>query len=100
MSQAEGVVKFIRDAAHTSAGAGDVPDTELVRRFADSRDEHAFRAIVSRYGPVVWAVCRRLVRNHHDAEDAFQATFLVFAKKAGGLRTGEAVAGWLYAVAS
>ncbi len=96
MSQAEGVMKFIRES---HAGASDSPDAELVGRFAASGDEQAFRALVSRYGPVVWAVCRRLVRNHHDAEDAFQTTFLVFAKKAGGLRTGAAVGGWLYSTA-
>jgi RNA polymerase sigma factor (sigma-70 family) len=97
MSQAEGVVKFIRGAA--GAGAGDVPDSELVQRFASANDEAAFRALVARYGPVVWSVCRRLVRNHHDAEDAFQATLLVFARKAGGLHSGAAIGGWLYAVA-
>jgi RNA polymerase sigma factor (sigma-70 family) len=95
MSQAEGVAKFIRGAS--SACASD-PDAELVRRFV-SGDEAAFRALVSRYAPIVWAVCRRLARNHHDAEDAFQATLLVFARKAGGLRTGAAVGGWLHAVA-
>jgi RNA polymerase sigma factor (sigma-70 family) len=96
MSQADGVAKFIRGTADACAGA---PDTELVHRFATSGDEQAFRALVARYGAVVWAVCRRVVRNHHDAEDAFQATFLVLARRAGGLRTGSAVGGWLYAVA-
>jgi len=96
MSQAEGVVKFIRGAAtHCS----EVPDAELLRRFASARDEQAFRAIVSRYGPVVWSVCRRLVRNHHDAEDAFQATLLVFTRKASELHTATAIGSWLYAVA-
>ena len=97
MSQADGVARFIRGAA--GAGAADVPDAELVRRFAAAGDEQAFRALVARYGPVVWAVCRRLVRNHHDAEDAFQATLLVFARKARDLRAGAAVGGWLHAVA-
>ncbi len=97
MPQAEGVVKFIRGAASTCAD--EVPDAELLRRFASARDEQAFRAIVSRYGPVVWAVCRRLVRNHHDAEDAFQATLLVFTRKASELHTEAAIGSWLYAVA-
>ncbi|MBN9122182.1 MAG: RNA polymerase sigma factor, partial [Planctomycetes bacterium] len=97
MSQADGVAKFIRGAAGT--GPNDVPDAELVRRFAAAGDEQAFRALVARYGPVVWSVCRRLVRDHHDAEDAFQATLLVFARKAGDLRADSAVGGWLYAVA-
>jgi RNA polymerase sigma factor (sigma-70 family) len=95
MSQANGVVSFIRGAAN----ATDAPDAELVQRFATAGDELAFRALVARYGPMVWAVCRRLVRDHHDAEDAFQAALLVFARKAGDLRTGEAVGGWLHAVA-
>lgn len=96
MSKANGigVVRFIRDAA----GADNCPDGELVRRFAADADERAFRTLVSRHGPVVWAVCRRMLGNHHDAEDAFQATFLVFARKAGGIHS--AVAGWLCGVAA
>src|SRR5436190_1479032 len=70
MSQAEGVAKFIRGAAHAGACDG-APDAELVRRFAATGDEQAFRALVARYGPVVWAVCRRVAGNYHDAEDAF-----------------------------
>src|SRR5262249_18142983 len=63
-------------------------------------DADAFRTLVSRHGPVVWAVCRRMLRNHHDAEDAFQATFLELARGAGGIRAGGAVAGWLCGVAA
>ncbi|QJW97884.1 hypothetical protein FTUN_5464 [Frigoriglobus tundricola] len=98
MFQAEGVARFIRGPVQAGACDG-VPDAELLRRFASAGDEQAFRTLVLRYGPVVWAVCRRLTRDHHAAEDAFQATFLVFARKAGGLRTGAAVGGWLHAVA-
>src|SRR5262245_29248718 len=92
-----GMVRFIRGAA---ASCGDeVPDAELVRRFALHGDEQAFRAVVARHGPVVWAVCRRVAGSHHDAEDAFQAAMLVFARKAPELRSGDAVGSWLYAVA-
>lgn len=97
MSRPNGVVNFIRDAAST--GAVNVPDAELVQRFASGGDEQAFRAIVARYGPIVWSVCRRVTGDHHLAEDAFQATLLVFARKAGALRAGAAVGGWLHAVA-
>lgn len=97
MSHSDGVVKFIRGAA--VGDSADVPDAELVRRFAAAGDEAAFRALVARYGPLVWGVCRRLVRDRHDAEDAFQATLLVFARKASGLRADAPVGGWLHAVA-
>lgn len=97
MSHSDGVVKFIRGAA--VGDSANVPDAELVRRFATAGDEAAFRALVARYGPLVWGVCRRLVRDQHDAEDAFQATLLVFARKASGLRADAPVGGWLHAVA-
>jgi RNA polymerase sigma factor (sigma-70 family) len=93
-----GVVRFIRDAAGTCADGE--PDADLLRRFAADADEHAFRALVARHGPVVWAVCRRMLRNHHDAEDAFQATFLVLARGANGLRSGAVVGAWLCGVAA
>lgn len=92
-----GVVRFIRGAIGANADAA--PDAELLRRFAANADEQAFRALVARHGPVVWAVCRRMLGNLHDSEDAFQATFLVFARGAAGIRTGNAVAGWLCGVA-
>ncbi len=74
-------------------------DADLVGRFAGRRDEAAFAALVARHGPTVLGVCRRLLGDAHAAEDAFQATFLVLARKAGSLRRPEAVAAWLYGVA-
>ena len=63
------------------------------------RDETAFAALVERHGPMVLRVCRSRLGDRHDAEDAFQATFLVLAQKAPSIRTSEAVAGWLLGVA-
>jgi RNA polymerase sigma factor (sigma-70 family) len=79
--------------------AAQPPDAELLGRFAARRDQAAFAALVRRHGPMVLNVCRGVLRHEQDAEDAFQATFLVLAKKADSIRQPEAVAGWLYEVA-
>jgi RNA polymerase sigma factor (sigma-70 family) len=78
---------------------GGLSDGRLLERFAAHRDEAAFEALVRRHGSMVWGICRRLLRDHHDAEDAFQATFLVLARKGQSIAKRELVANWLYGVA-
>ncbi|QEH35904.1 ECF RNA polymerase sigma factor SigE [Aquisphaera giovannonii] len=86
--------------AGTFTGLG---DGELVERFrgpADAGAEAAFEAIVRRHGPMVWRVCRNVLGAASDAEDAFQATFLVLASRRGSLRKRDSLASWLYGIAS
>jgi RNA polymerase sigma factor (sigma-70 family) len=74
-------------------------DGDLLTAYLQARDEAALAALVQRHAPMVWGVCRRILRCQHDAEDAFQAAFLVFAQKAGGISDRAGVASWLYGVA-
>jgi len=74
-------------------------DGKLLERFVSHRDQAALEVLIRRYGPMVWGVCRRILANHHDAEDAFQATFLVLVRKAGSIKPREMVGNWLYGVA-
>src|ERR1700759_2078004 len=80
------------------AGAG-LTDGQLRARFVAAGDEASFAALVRRHGPMVLGVCRRVLRNSHDAEDAFQAVFLVLARKAASIRPRTMVGNWLYGVA-
>ena len=88
-----GVERIFNQGSLTGLSEG-----ELLRRFA-AGDENAFQALVTQLGPMVLGVCRRSLDDASDVEDAFQATFLVLLRKAGGLRDPEALSPWLYGVA-
>jgi RNA polymerase sigma factor (sigma-70 family) len=90
--------RLLHEVRRTAAGDG-VGDAELLGRFAATGDEAAFELLVRRYQRLVFGVCRRVLHDHHDAEDAFQATFLALARKARDIGKREAVAGWLFRVA-
>src|SRR5262245_12968535 len=77
----------------------DVSDGDLLARYLANRDADAFAALVRRHGPMVRGVCRRILRHDHDAEDAFQATFLVLVRKANTIQPKDVVGNWLYGVA-
>src|SRR5262249_34415207 len=74
-------------------------DAQLLGRYLCSRGGEAFEAILARHGPMVVATCREILRGEHDVEDAFQATFLVLARKASTIRERECLAAWLHRVA-
>jgi RNA polymerase sigma factor (sigma-70 family) len=82
-----------------SPSEGSHSDANLLKRFVRQRDESAFAALVARHGAMVLRVCRRVLGDVQDAEDAFQATFLILARKAGTLKQPEALPGWLHGVA-
>jgi RNA polymerase sigma factor (sigma-70 family) len=97
-SEPPSVLQLVRGAlAARRARVGS--DQELLARFLAERDEPAFAAIVCRHGPMVLDVCHGVLGNEADAEDAFQATFLVLAKKAGSIRSTASLASWLHGVA-
>ena len=74
-------------------------DRQMLERFVDRRDEAAFELLVARHGPMVFNVCRQLLRDPHDVDDAFQAVFLVLVRKAGAIRLEGSLGPWLHAVA-
>src|SRR5262245_11687912 len=92
------VLRHIRGLAAAGTMSGQA-DRQLLERFTAIREEAAFEFLVRRHGPMVLGVCRRILGDRHDAEDAFQATFLVLAHRAGTITRHDSVGGWLYQVA-
>jgi RNA polymerase sigma factor (sigma-70 family) len=78
---------------------GTLSDAQLLDRFLDRREGAVFEAIIRRHGPMAWGVCHRILQDYHDAEDAFQATFLVLARRAASIKPREKLGNWLYGVA-
>ena len=92
------LIQQLRRTVLLRDGAGST-DGQLLEEYISRRDEAALAALVQRHGPMVWGVCRRILGSYHDAEDAFQATFLVLVRKATSVRPREMVVNWLYGVA-
>jgi len=97
-SQMSDVIHYLRRAVLLRDGAG-LTDGQLLECYLSRGEDAALEALVRRHGPMVWGVCHRVLGNHHDAEDAFQATFLVLVRKASTIMPREKVANWLYGVA-
>jgi RNA polymerase sigma factor (sigma-70 family) len=97
-NQPSDVSQLLRSMLLLRDGAG-LTDGQLLEGYISNRDEGALAALVGRHAPMVWGVCRRVLRHHQDAEDAFQATFLVFVRKATSIASPELLASWLYGVA-
>jgi RNA polymerase sigma factor (sigma-70 family) len=91
-------LRDLADLFHGGTTVG-LSDGQLLARYAASNDGPAFAALVARHGPMVLATCRAILRHEHDVEDAFQATFLILAKRASSVRAGDALGGWLHRVA-
>ncbi len=92
------VIQHLRKTLRPQDQAG-LTDAHLLKHFIEHRDEASFATLIHRHGPMVMGVCLRVARNHQDAEDAFQATFLVLVRKAASIATRELLANWLYGVA-
>src|SRR5690348_13444237 len=92
------VVHYLRQLIHAQGGSS-AGDAELLERYVRCRDEAAFELLLWRHGAMVLHVCRRILPREQDAEDAFQATFLTFVRKARSISRRGSVAAWLYKVA-
>ncbi len=97
-SRLDSVFQQLRRVVLMRDGAG-LTDAQLLELFISQKDHAAFEALVRRHGTMVLKVCHRVIRNHHDAEDAYQATFLILALKAASVKPRERVANWLHGVA-
>src|SRR3954452_9740129 len=92
---ADSLDRLVRQVARTLRPRTE-SDGELLDLFVRQRDEAAFEALLWRHGPMVLGVCRRVLGRHHDAEDAFQATFLVLARRAAAVVAGGGGGGWAF----
>jgi RNA polymerase sigma factor (sigma-70 family) len=92
------ILQHLRRASLLREGTGQT-DGQLLERFLTLRDEVVLETLIRRHASMAWGVCRRVLRNHHDAEDAFQAIFLVLVRRAASIVPREMVANWLYGVA-
>jgi DNA-directed RNA polymerase specialized sigma24 family protein len=98
MGSPDRILRCVRTLAAPWGGEGRC-DSELLETFCSRQDPTAFAAIVRRHGAMVLNVCRRVLGQHQDAEDAFQATFLILASKAAAVRKRQALPSWLYGTA-
>ena len=96
-SSARMIIGYIRQTVRPSVA--DLTDGQLLRQYLERRDEDAFAVLVRRHGPMVLAVCRRLLGHAQDAEDAFQATFVILARKGHRITVQQTISGWLHGVA-
>src|SRR6266404_4490392 len=92
------ILQLIRRSVEDQ-GVTQLTDQQLLQTFRSKRDEAAFHALLRRHGSMVLDVCRNVLGNEADAEDAFQATFLILTQKAGSIRKQASVGSWLYGVA-
>src|SRR5262245_5721186 len=97
-TQMSEVLLHIRRTMLADSGPS-LTDQKLLEDFIHCRDESALAVLVHRHAAMVWGVCRRVLRDYHDAEDAFQATFLVLVRKASSIASRALLANWLYGVA-
>jgi DNA-directed RNA polymerase specialized sigma24 family protein len=97
-AQLDSVLRYIRKVVSHGLPS-ERTDTQLLAQFAAERDEAAFAALLERHGALVWGVCSRVLNHTQDAEDAFQATFLLLARKATSIRKPQSLGSWLYGVA-
>ena len=92
------VLEDLRRSTRLHEGA-EQTDSQLLEAFRRGRDPLALEVLVRRHAPMVWGVCRRALANHQEAEDAFQATFLVLVRRARSVRVADSLGRWLYGVA-
>src|SRR3954463_1999046 len=97
-SNLSSVIAYIRQTAGGTLAAHGLSEAQLLARFHSQQDAEAFAALVYRHGPLVRSVCSRVLHHDQDAEDAFQATFMVLASRANTIRKAASLASWLHGV--